>query len=463
MNAYLEARIRTLLKTAVRFADRKKDVDLIKGLFASATSMKLIAKMLDVKNKNSIRFAKDELGFKLSKFQELEITSTVDRNDMTNQQQRRLTKLIIAQRKINEVKLKYETRGRLMLADIFPELKIVLEEIFNEGSTGMHVGLESHSRLTTDILYRSLDNTLFMRQAREILLKVSPPGFRISLKLCYNYTESYRDETHSAKRHHAGKDVNAKISLKRPPRIGVSKHVVNLHCTTKNVNILLENMETCSDDCVIDSKDAKAIICGDIQPVQYPGKSWKPIIYEDHTFNQSRTNAVYPMAHLFMEVPIQSTKDSNTDKAKAVQITRTGQAAILINIAISEPETTFCAMIEILYLMTQPSLDPIFRNLETHKLKSIFSFIVDNGHGIDPDSPLTQMCLSRLLHLLSLRKISQRSFAEYHSKEILWKEYAQLRTWCCLNMVLLTAKKFTAIRQLKAKNTWRTWNKWQVI
>lgn len=117
-----------------------------------------------------------------------------------------------------------------------------------------------------------------------------------------------------------------------------------------------------------------------------------------------------------MEVPIQSTKDSNTGEAETVQITRTGQAAVLINIAISEPETTFRAMNEILYLMTKSSLDQIFRNLETHKLKSIFSFIVDNGHGEDPDSPLTQMCLSRLLHLLSLRKISQRSFAEYHSK-----------------------------------------------
>ena len=144
------------------------------------------------------------------------------RNDMTNEQQRRTTKRIIAQRKTNNFKLKYETRGRMMLADKFPELKIVLEEIFNAGVTGMHGGLESHPRLTTDVLYRSRDNTLFMHQAREILLQVSPPGFGISLKSCYNYTESYKDKTYSAKRHHVGKDVNAKISLNRPPRIGVS-------------------------------------------------------------------------------------------------------------------------------------------------------------------------------------------------------------------------------------------------
>lgn len=96
--------------------------------------------------------------------------------------------------------------------------------------------------------------------------------------------------------------------------------------TTKNVNLLLESMETCSDDCIIDSKDAKTIICGDIQPVQNPGKSRKAITYEDHTFDQSRTNAVYPMTHLFMDASIINTKNSDAEKSKTVEITRTGQA-----------------------------------------------------------------------------------------------------------------------------------------
>ena len=123
-------------------------------------------------------------------------------------------------------------------------------------------GLESHQRLTTDIMYRSRDNTLYMRQAREILLKVVPPGFGISLKSCYNYTESYKEKTYSAKCHHAGKDVNARISLKCPPRTNVSKHFVNLHWTTKNVNLLLESTVRCESNCLVYSKDAKTTICG---------------------------------------------------------------------------------------------------------------------------------------------------------------------------------------------------------
>ena len=151
----------------------------------------------------------------------------------------------------------------------------------------------------------------------------------------------------------------------------------------------------------------------DIQPVQNPGKSWKQISYPDHTFDQSRTNAVYPMTHLFLDdVRSSSFKDGE----HVVEITRTGCPVSLINIAISEPETTFGAMNEFLYLLTQPSLDSVFCNSKTGRLKSVFVFLVDNGHGEDPDSPLTQMCLARILSLLNLSKISQRSFAEYHSK-----------------------------------------------
>jgi hypothetical protein len=73
-------------------------------------------------------------------------------------------------------------------------------------------------------------------------------------------------------------------------------------------------------------------------------------------------------------------------------------------------------MNELLYLITQPSLDSVFRNSKTGRLRSVFVFRVNNGHGEDPDSPLTQMCLARVLFMLNLAKISQRSFAEYHSK-----------------------------------------------
>lgn len=151
-----------------------------------------------------------------------------------------------------------------MKAEIFPELGIVLESIFEYGDLKIGGGLESHPRSTSDIKFRSSKNTLFMSQAQDILLKIAPPDFSISLSSCYNYTESYKANMYAARRHHAGKNVIARISLKCPPRDVVSRTVVNLHLSTKSVNLLLEQAEMNPDDYLVNSRDAKNIICGDI-------------------------------------------------------------------------------------------------------------------------------------------------------------------------------------------------------
>ena len=172
---------------------------------------------------------------------------------------------------------------------------------------------------------------------------------------CFNYTDSGKEKTLSAKGHYSGKNVNTKISLKPPPRDSVSQQVVNLHWSTKSVNLLLEQAETNPNDNMVDSRDAKAIICGDIQPVQNPGKSWKTLSYQDHTFDQSRVNAVVPMTHLFIELKHgENYQQLNTGESNFVNVTRTGKPVTLLYLGISEPETTFRAMNEMLYLLTKP-------------------------------------------------------------------------------------------------------------
>ena len=42
--------------------------------------------------------------------------------------------------------------------------------------------------------------------------------------------------------------------------------------------------------------------------------------------------------------------------------------------------------------------------------------MVDNGPAEQPNNAMVQMCLVRLLTFLKLKKITQVSFAEYHSK-----------------------------------------------
>ena len=99
-----------------------------------------------------------------------------------------------------------------------------------------------------------------------------------------------------------------------------------------------------------------------------------------------------------------------------LHVTRTGKSITLINPSLLEPETTFRLFHEILFLLTKPELDTLFRNPKTELLKGEFVFVVDNGPAEFPSSPLVQMLLVRLLKLLNLDKVVQVSFAEYHSK-----------------------------------------------
>ena len=96
-----------------------------------------------------------------------------------------------------------------------------------------------------------------MKAARDIILSLAPSSFKISLSSCYNYTENYRKGSRQAIQHHHGRDINAPISLKKPPRTGVEQLVVNLHWTTANVNLYVDS---CMDlpHCMVISKDAKA-------------------------------------------------------------------------------------------------------------------------------------------------------------------------------------------------------------
>ncbi len=192
---------------------------------------------------------------------------------------------------------------------------------------------------------------------------------------------------------------------------------MNLHWSTANVNAVADDL--CGDDdSVVISKDAKAVVPTDMEAVQKQERKWsRRHVLPDHTFDQSRTNCVTPMTFLFLETRTTLTEVCLpvTDNT-VLHITRSGQAVTLLYLSFSEPETTFRCLNEILFLLTMPALDCFFRNLSTGKLKSSFSFVVDNGQAEQPASSLVQMVMVRLLRLLGLNRITCVSFAEYHSK-----------------------------------------------
>jgi hypothetical protein len=319
---------------------------------------------------------------------------------------------------LKEIKTIASGRGRKLKCEEFPELATALMYAFGEIDGHDGGGLEAHPRLTNGTLYRSSGSAMIMKRAREIVLSLAPEGFTISLSACYNYTENFRAGSAEAKRHHAGKGVNAQLSLRKPPRTGVEQVVINLHWSTANVNVLLDS----SPSSVLISKDAKAIIPADIAPVQRPGHSWKSRMeFPDHSWDQSRTNAVTPMTFLFLFTKISPSTSLqklsiHTSENTMLHLTRSGQSVTLINLSFYEPETTFRCMNEICYLLTISELDPFFRDCESGHLKKEFVFVVDNGPAEQPSSALVKMCLARLLKYFKLDKICQISFAEYHSK-----------------------------------------------
>ena len=347
------------------------------------------------------------------------MTSQIVRSDLTPKQTLQVQRRIISKRKAKEMRTIAVGRGRRLKIEQFPQLSKALEHAFGEGDVrdAGGGGLESHPRLTNGVLYKSVDNVTTMKKAREILLSLAPAGFSISLSACYNYTENYREGSLQAKRHHAGKGVNAQISLKMPSRTGVEKLVVNLHWSTANVNLIVDYAE--SKNSVVISKDCKAIVPANITPVQKPGHSWSKREELDHSWDQSRTNAVTPMSFLFLQTQVNETLsqiDFTGLTGKLLTITRSGQGVTLVNPSFFEHDTTFKCLNELLLLLTLPGLDSFFRDPLNGKLKKEMVFIVDNGPSEQPSSYIVQMCLVRLVAFLKLNKVTQVAFAEYHSK-----------------------------------------------
>ena len=94
---------------------------------------------------------------------------------------------------------------------------------------------------------------------------------------------------------------------------------------------------------------------------------------------------------------------------------RTGKAVTVLRLSHYESETVLHSINELLFLMTLPHLDTYFRDPSTGKLKQSFVFVVDNDVNM-PRSPLVGMLLVRLQRYLGIKKVTQVSFAEYHSK-----------------------------------------------
>lgn len=92
--------------------------------------------------------------------------------------------------------------------------------------------------------------------------------------------------------------------------------------------------------CFLDSKEAKCIVCEDTALLLKLGKSWANFETPDHSFDQSRVNAVTPMTHLFMDILEISDTDLKIPGTDCIMnVASSGNAVTLINLSLSERET----------------------------------------------------------------------------------------------------------------------------
>ena len=387
VNGRAKERLENVFKTSLQYMDTHRDKKVLIGLMAALTSVNFTKQLQGLKSQKGTVSAKKSLFTNLDRYGHIRETSQIVRNDLDVRQQHLLTERIIYARKLKEIRTIQKGRGRKLKSHEFPELAAVLEYAFGEHDVQRGGGgLEAHPRLTTGTMYKACDSITTMKDAREMLLSLAPRGFTISLSSCYNYTENYREGSFQAKRHHAGKDVNASVSLRKPPRTGVDHLVINLHWSTANVNHLIDLAEEASSSVTI-SKDAKAIIPADIAPVQRPGHSWrKKDELPDHTWDQSRTNSITPMTFLFLKTKVTSTiTEMNIPiglQNTTLHITRSGKGVTLLYFSFFESATTLRCMNEILLLLSLSALDSFFRDSATGTLKKEFKGAVDLAHAL---------------------------------------------------------------------------------
>ena len=290
----------------LQYLDTKKDRDVLEAIVAKITSIKTVVSLKGNQSfKGSIRGHVSELNSNLDKFKKMrsDLETKAAETERTTSQQRADVQRAAAKLKTEMFKSIADGRGRKLKCEEFPELARYIEFAFGEGDRVLRGGggLEADRRLLDTTLFKAADNATVMRHAKELINQVRP-DFKISTSCLYTYTMNYRKGSKQAERHHHGKGVNANISLHKAPNTSQNIYPVNAHWSTSHVNYLIDSASENECGCFLDSKDAKCIVCGDIAPVLKPGKSWANFETPDHSFDQSRVNAVTPMTHLFMEI-----------------------------------------------------------------------------------------------------------------------------------------------------------------
>jgi len=128
----------------------KRDRDTIDILLSTVTSKTTVLKLRGTKYRNSLTTQAAKLSQDIAQFKNIANEALTVRNDMTNQQQQKLYRLVLRRLKTKQLTSRIsEGRGRKLKCEEFPELPALLEFAFGDGDRLQRSGggLKAHSKL----------------------------------------------------------------------------------------------------------------------------------------------------------------------------------------------------------------------------------------------------------------------------------------------------------------------------
>ena len=140
-------------------------------------------KLRGTKCKNSLVTQEAKLNHDIVHFKGIEKEALTVRNDMTTQQQNKFSRLLLRKLKIKQLNSRIaEGRGHKLKCEEFPELPALLEFAFGDGDRLRQGGggLETHSKLYNETMYKASDNMTIMREALDLVHSLAPEDCKSS-------------------------------------------------------------------------------------------------------------------------------------------------------------------------------------------------------------------------------------------------------------------------------------------
>ena len=105
VNEHTKKTLGNLYCTALQYVDTPRDRQLLRGVISHLTSISFASQLEGHVSKCAVRTAYYSFHSNLQRYEHIKTTSQIVRNDMTCEQQHRLTRRIISTRKIKEIKI----------------------------------------------------------------------------------------------------------------------------------------------------------------------------------------------------------------------------------------------------------------------------------------------------------------------------------------------------------------------